>query len=61
MAYLAQQVNSGITYNGQYFQLADNVDLSADEWVPIGTDQTNSFQGTLDGNNKTITGLKIGT
>ena len=55
---LATNVNGGTSYNGQYFQLQNDIDLNNEEWTPIG-DMTNTFTGTFDGNHKTISGLKI--
>ena len=50
-----------------YFKLMNNIDLTEfieDEsptqgWQPIGTSESSSFKGILDGNNKTISGLWI--
>ena len=49
LAYFAGNLSDG------YYVLTANIDLSAHQWNPAG-----SFSGTLDGNGKTITGLKIG-
>lgn len=72
LAYLAQQTNSGgeeleLTNGGKitgsknfqnlYFQLTEDIDLGEQTWTPIGKDNSNSFQGTLDGNNKIISNL----
>ena len=52
-------VNAGNTFAGKTIELTDNIDLSSVEnWVPIGT-STNPFKGVFDGNNKTISNLKI--
>lgn len=58
LAYLASQVNSGTTYEGIYFQVANNIDLGGSEWTPIGN-TSNSFRGILDGAGHTITNAKI--
>ena len=58
LAYLAQQVNDGTTYEGQYFQLASDIDLGNNEWTPIGTTE-NSFRGIIDGAGHTIANAKI--
>lgn len=49
------------TYNPKYFKLANDIDLSgyADSWSPIGKDRNNAFGGVVDGNGKTIRGLKV--
>lgn len=72
LAYLAKQTNSGgeeleLTNGGKitgsknfqnlYFQLTEDIDLGGQTWTPIGKDNSNSFQGTLDGNNKIISNL----
>lgn len=73
LAYLAESVNSGTTYAGEYVRLtadivlndpaADNWTLTAKKWTPIGTytDETANapFSGTFDGGNHTIRGLYI--
>ena len=58
LAYLAKQVNSGTTYEGNYFQLASDIDLGNNEWTPIGTTE-NSFRGNLDGAGHTIAYAEI--
>ncbi|WP_075559640.1 T9SS type A sorting domain-containing protein [Parabacteroides timonensis] len=72
LAYLAQQTNAGgeeltldnggsisgkTNFNGVYFKLTEDIDLGEQAWTPIGKDNNNSFQGTLDGNGKTICNL----
>lgn len=39
--------------------LSADIDLTGKEWIPIGTDENNSYTGTFDGNGKTITGLTV--
>ncbi len=66
---LAQYVNSGNNCSGLYFQLGGNItythttdwDNSASQennYTAIG-DNNHSFQGTFDGNNYTISGIRI--
>lgn len=55
---LATDVNGGTAYAGTYFMVSDSVSApielsSEDGFVPIGNNTTN-FQGTFDGNGKTI-------
>ncbi|MCD8267919.1 MAG: hypothetical protein LUD46_05270 [Parabacteroides sp.] len=72
LAHLAQQTNLGgkeltLTngesikdkshFNGVYFKLTDDIDLGEQAWTPIGKDNSNAFQGVLDGNEKTISNL----
>lgn len=59
LAFLAQQTNAGITFDGVYFQLTNNIDLDEHFWIPIGTDTTHSFKGNFNGAYHTITGLKL--
>lgn len=40
------------------YVLMNDIDLSGEEWIPIGTEQS-PFKGQFDGNNNSITGLKI--
>ncbi len=61
LVWLANEVNDGNTFAGYTFVLAQDVDLSAYDWVPIGADSIKSFSGTFDGNGKNISNLKIGT
>lgn len=58
LAYLAEQVNNGTSFEGQYFQLASDIDLGNNRWTPIGT-TNNSFRGIFDGAGHTITNAKI--
>ena len=58
LAWLAQQVNEGISFSGKTITLSENIDLSAHEWVPIGT-QAHPFDGTFDGGNYQISGMNI--
>lgn len=58
LAYLRNQVASGNTYEGQYFQIANDIDLGGREWTPIGTSQ-NSFRGILEGAGHTIANATI--
>ena len=67
LAKLSNDVSGGASYQGTFFVLAENIDLSAHRWTPIGlykweaTGNTtnNSFQGFLDGNDKTISGMYV--
>lgn len=65
LAKLAREVTKGksqTVYSGKYFQLSDNINLSKGIWMPIGTlntDNAGFFGGTLDGDGKTISNMKI--
>ena len=58
LAYLAEQVNNGNTYEGQYFQLACDIDLGNQTWTPIGN-TNNPFRGIFDGAGHTIAKANI--
>ena len=69
LAWLAAAVNGTLqqtkaeetapqTFAGKTFVLNTDVDLDGQEWTPIGN-IANQFQGTFDGNNKTISNLVI--
>ena len=50
---LSTTVNIGKDYNGKYFYMVNDINLSGDEqFLPIGSQ--NTFNGIFDGNNKTI-------
>ncbi|MGE4484461.1 MAG: InlB B-repeat-containing protein [Oscillospiraceae bacterium] len=63
LAWVADQVNNqGSNFDGYIIKIADYtaIDLGAHEWTPIGT-LSNSFSGTFDGNDNTISNMTIGT
>ena len=49
LAYFAQQVNSGIDYQGVYFELGSNINLNGKEFFVIGANETTAFAGIFDG------------
>ncbi len=53
LAYLRNRVNANVTYENQYFQLTNNIDLDGREWEPIG-EYNRPFRGNLDGGGRTI-------
>lgn len=68
---LAQLVNKGTSFDGEHIKLASDIVINSgwdadstvvpDEiWEPIGT-SSNRFEGTFDGNFKTISGLYTNT
>ena len=67
LAKLSKDVSEGTSYQGNYFILTENIDLSTYRWVPIGiykwmsngTSIEKSFRGYLDGSNKTISGMVV--
>ncbi len=64
---LANRVNTGTTYGGQFFELGADVDLENYTWVPIGGACALSsgvptgahFDGVFDGHNHTISGINV--
>ncbi|MCQ2194080.1 MAG: hypothetical protein MJZ28_03930 [Paludibacteraceae bacterium] len=59
---LSDSVNGGHNYEGSYFQLVDDIDVSdsearSDKWVPIG-DMEHPFGGHFDGGNFQIHNLR---
>lgn len=64
LAYLSKMVYNGENFDGKYFELTDNIDLTAHYWQPIGIvyDRGNSlknysFNGNFNGNGHIINGL----
>ncbi len=60
LAWLAKKINNEGNLNGEndyWVEQKEDIDLSAHEWVPIGTN-TNHFYGNYDGCGHTIRGLK---
>ncbi len=59
---LAERVNDGDTYENKFVVLVDNVNMKEIEWIPIGCSvgnyPSNSFKGTFDGADHTISNLK---
>ncbi len=58
LAYLAASTTDGENWNGVYFELLANLDLSGCEWVSIGN-STTSFNGNFNGSGHFISGLTI--
>ncbi len=56
LAGLAYRVNNGTNYEGKYFKLTSNLDLSEHYWTPIGY-SSYSFNGNLDGDGHIISFL----
>ena len=58
LAAFAAAVSGGKNYKGYTVTLENNIDLGNVTWNPIGT-FANSFEGTFDGNGKTVSNLKV--
>lgn len=66
LAYIRDQINNStseapVTFTGQYFKLTKSIDLNDVENFIIGTSETISFAGHLDGNNCSIRGINVNT
>lgn len=60
LAGLSDRALDGETFAGQYFKLTADIDLSAyASWTPIGSNNSNRFQGSFDGNGHRIRNLTI--
>lgn len=55
IVYVRNFDEDGYAYNDKSFKLVNDIYMTTDMWTPIG----NYFQGTFDGNNKTIYNMKI--
>lgn len=60
LSYLANQVNSGNSYEGSYFELIVDIDFNDRDWTPIGN-YTNPFKGIFNGEGHTIANFTIPT
>lgn len=56
----AVSLNERIDYKGLYIQLANDIDVSSKDWIPVGEGEY-SFCGTFDGAGHQISGLKYGS
>ena len=59
---LSTEVNGGNDFDGKYFKLGNNIDMSdVENFVPIGIgiNPVHPFKGTFDGNNDTISHLNV--
>ena len=59
LAELAYQVNNGNNYSGKYFILNADLNLNDLSWTTIGYHEETAFSGYFDGNNHSVSGLKI--
>jgi|GEM_PF-3146397 len=59
LALLRNLVNDGYTGMGEFFRLTNSIDLDNAPWQPIGNAQNMRFEGSFDGGNHVITGLRI--
>jgi hypothetical protein len=61
LAGLSKLVEEGNTFEGKIITLANDIDISGNEWEPIGDPYTStlSFNGTFDGDGHEVSGLTI--
>lgn len=59
LAYLAQQVNAGVSYENTYFILSADIVLGNKAFSIIGTDADHAFKGIIDGKNHVIRDFTI--
>lgn len=57
LACLAELVNGGKDFSGEYIKLNANIDLNGKPWTPIGKDK--SFKGHFNGNGKVIINMTV--
>lgn len=50
---------SAVDFKNKTITLKNDINLNNEEWVPIGNEKSQPFQGIFDGNGKTISGLKV--
>ncbi|MDR1321428.1 MAG: cell wall-binding repeat-containing protein [Gracilibacteraceae bacterium] len=58
-------VNAGTSYAGKHIALSEDIDISGEDWTPIGsanapTATALKFAGSFDGGGHTVSGLTIG-
>ena len=58
MKWVAEQVSGTNSFAGKSVVMIDDIDLGGEEWKPIGMGGKH-FEGTFDGQNHTIKGLKV--
>ena len=59
LALVVYNVSNGNNYVSTTFVLNTDLDMSAHEWTPIGTDFNHPFKGNFDGNGHTISGVYV--
>ena len=56
---LATLVNGGKSYNGVYFRQEDDFDFTGRTYTPVGNADNRPFEGTYNGNARTMTGINV--
>ncbi len=58
LAWLAKEINDASSVKAIYAELADDINLGDNPWMPIGKD-FHEFQGSFDGKGYTVSGIKV--
>lgn len=58
LAWLAKTVNDASPVKSIYAELADDIDLGSNPWIPIGKD-FHEFQGSFNGKGYTVSGINV--
>lgn len=58
LAWIGEQTRAGNDFAGKSVVLTADINLDLQEWTPIG-DNSNPFRGSFDGQNHTISNLKV--
>lgn len=62
LTFMAKMINDGNDiYDEAYYELTQDIDLSAHQWTPIGDNYTNYFKGNFNGKGHEISHVIIGT
>lgn len=56
----AASLNEDLDYSGLYIRMGNNIDVSSEDWNPVGQGEY-AFRGTFDGAGYKIMGLKYGS
>ena len=59
LAWIAQEVNNGTSFEGSTVKLMEDINLGGQMWTPIGNDKGKPFGGIFDGNGKTIRNYSV--
>ena len=59
LAWIAQEVKNGISFEESTVKLMEDINLGGQMWTPIGIDKDKPFGGIFDGNEKTIRNYSV--
>lgn len=60
LAYIAEQVNNGETYENKTIKIVNDMDFAGKQWIPINSNGNTYFRGIFDGNFKKISNILVG-